>query len=282
LVCASSADNTRSLYIREDYVDIEGLQISMTPGHNYNCGIEVEDQAVANSVNIKKCIIKIIGTGGNNPFGVANSYNNAIVTVDDCVIIGGGGGEGSGIYSYAGTSLTSRACFVYGFATGIERYAGTISVINGSVFNNTNDFTGTMTVTYTGSDDNDVAGTGNYQITQTASNYAAYVIDAPNGNFTPTNSSSQLVGTGSNLYAYFTDDIKYSPRPSVGVWDGGAFQITAGSTVFVTTEPTGGAAGDGKILFDSTNNRFLFQTDVGAGYVTRGYIDASGTHDGAP
>jgi len=57
-----------------------------------------------------------------------------------------------------------------------------------------------------------------------------------------------------------------------------------GSTVFVDVKPTGGSPGIGKKIRDGINNRWLWQTKhaTDPDFITRGYIDSSGFHDGSP
>ena len=283
LVCTATADDDRALYLSEDYITVDGIQISMTDdgyGYNYIAIIENANQGASNDITIKK-VIGYHTTAGTNNFGIVSSNTNAKVTIWNSVIYSNG--DGNGFYSYQSSTYTVRNSVAYHWNIGCKRDSsgGTYTATNVTTFNNSySDWDGTITATYCASDDSK-SGTGNFQITQSASGYAAFVTSASGGNFYPTNTSSELYNTGTDLSAYFTDDIRGYTRSQ---WDVGAFEYGAseGSKVFVTTEPTGGAAGTGKIYFDNTNNRILFQTDLGSGYVTRGYIDSTGTHDGAP
>lgn len=57
---------------------------------------------------------------------------------------------------------------------------------------------------------------------------------------------------------------------------------TSGSVVFVTVQPTGGTPGIGKIMYDNVNKHYLWQIDKGVGFITKGWFDSIGYHDGAP
>jgi len=138
----------------------------------------------------------------------------------------------SGIYVGAGTAAIWN-CTVHGCYSGVARGGGggTCNIVNCAIFGNTDDLTGTInSLTYSCGDDADFgSGTGNFQITQTADDYAALVMDATGHDYRPTNSSSELVGTGDDdPGGAIQDDTDMLGVTWSSPWGIGAIQVAAG------------------------------------------------------
>jgi len=97
-------------------------------------------------------------------------------------------------------------------------------VKNSAVFNNADDYAGTITVTYSASDDAQ-AGTGNIDWTAEATDWAANFVDYANGDFHLKSTAPNLIDAGTDLSGTFTDDIDGVTRS--GTWDIGADEYVA-------------------------------------------------------
>lgn len=221
VVTAASA-----MTLDETYIDLESLQIKCITSGAQQYGIKRSgaQYVTVNMVNIRNCIIVNDNTADQNgAYGIYinDNQHNSCQTIDNCIIYSLANGK-VGIQESDSNSVIINNCVIYGWITdGIAQTVGTITVKDCLVFNNLDDYQGTITVTYSASDDSQT-GTGNFQITQTASNYAALVMNAPIGDFRPTNSSSELVGTGTN--SGVSTDIIGTVRPQGVSYDIGAFE----------------------------------------------------------
>jgi len=214
--------------IDEDYTVIENIQIDVNNFASH--GILVS--AIPDNSLMDKCI-------------VANSTHSSSRGIR---IAGGGivqntilyGLSGSGIEFNTFTKSYSQNNTIYNCGSGIKQTAGSTAheVINSVVFNNTDDIIGTVAITYSCGDDSDfTSGTGNFQITQTASDYAALVTDAPNGDFSVTDDSSELYNAGTNTGAP-SDDIIGTSRPQSTTVDIGAFELIVGGGLTLDLDDT--------------------------------------------
>jgi len=129
--------------------------------------------AAGSTFNVERTIIYDIQAGSTSSCAVTGYDSDVAVTVDHCTV------------------------YNFGAGRGLRRGStGSFDVTNTLVFKTPNDFDGTFTsINYCASDDGD--GTNAVTITQTANDYAALVTDAPGGDFSPTDGSSQLVGADS-------------------------------------------------------------------------------------
>ena len=208
-----------------NYINLNNIQMT-----NAGSGENILISGIGSSpaiINIKKCILVGEGTAGT---GITCTDSDPTVNIENCLIYGYStfGGEGIFIGNVTPT-ININSCTIYNNHDGIEVDNGTINVINSLVFlSGDADFDGSFTsITYCASDDSQ-AGTGNFQITQTASDYAALVTDAPGGDFSVTNDSSELYNTGSTT---LSDDIIGTSRPQSTDDDVGAFELIVGGVV---------------------------------------------------
>ncbi len=209
------------IQIADDYVRLKGLQIYIkyVAANNKYC-VQYVSIGVANDLRIEKCRLR--GFGSQNYGGIYTADADAKVTVWNTIIHDA---STYGIY-FDGSTLDVYNSVVYGDNSqmGINRVAGTVTVINTAVLNTTNDFNGTMTIDHCASDDND--GTNNVAESGGGAAWPDDFVDAANGDFT-LKSGSGLVGggiddPGSGLYS---DDINGDARTSP--WDVGADEYIA-------------------------------------------------------
>ncbi len=233
------AGSTSVILVDESYVTIDGLQIHHTAVGNSGHGIRLAS-AITNC-EISNCYIS------QNDAGTSILINDASVTVDiwNCVCFNPAtSGASEGIYIAVANTVNIYNCTVYGSDDGIERDAGTVTVINCAVFNNLDDFDGTMTIDHCASDDND--GTNNVAGNEADATWSTDFADAANGDFTLLTGSPLKGGgiddPGSGL---FDDDINGDTRTST--WDIGADEYIA---------PGGGSPG-AILLMDHFNGGFL-------------------------
>lgn len=217
---------TQVLDIEIPNVTMDGLQWEL--GSSSDTG--VNSSLDMDNCNITNCICNGAGYGGAGFLTFALNAAGTL-TFENSIFYNSGTPAGSeAIYNTsADTTLDIVNCTIYGWSDGIERDAGTINVLNSLVFNNTDDFDGTFnSINHCASDDGD--GTNAVTITQSASDYAALVTDAPNGDFSVTDSSSELYNAGTNTGAP-SDDIIGTSRPQSTTVDIGAFEsIVGGAT----------------------------------------------------
>ncbi|MCK5605707.1 hypothetical protein KAR91_27680 [Candidatus Pacearchaeota archaeon] len=220
---------TEGFDIEVPNVTVDGLQFIATGNIQFSGFIAAS--ASADNIKIENCIMDagdFVVVGMNISAGDCD--------IENCIIYNANGSTSSnGMLLNAGV-VNIMNCVVTDFQDGIESDGGTNNVYNSLVFNNGDDFDDAgqafNTINYCASDDSQ-AGTGNFQITQTASNYAALVTDAPNGDFSPTDVDSELVDSGSAANRSATDIIGNS-------WDTddiGAIAFPAAGGV--TQDPSG-------------------------------------------
>jgi len=198
------------------------LQVEVTGG-DHSDSIILSDQSGSN-VYIDKCIIR-------DPDDDAHciSIFNGFCEITNCVLIGSGAFRG--VNNGTSAIVNIYNCTIYNTARGIYMRNASSTSENCAVFNNTDDFYILAgTVNYCASDDGD--GTNAVTITQSASDYAALVTDAANGDFSVTDASSELYNAGTNTGAP-SDDIIGTSRPQATTSDIGAFEfiVSAGGEV---------------------------------------------------
>ena len=160
---------------------------------------------VACNLMVKKCILK--GNVGSNRIAtgifITGTSDGSVVTIENSIICGTNRAEhyaNANLREYysGGTTINIYNCVSCDSNLGIDRRNATVTVRNCAVFNNVNDFNNDMTVTYTASDDNDVLGTGNVDISPSATeadDWAAAFTDYTNGDFS-LKSGSDLIDAG--------------------------------------------------------------------------------------
>lgn len=233
-----AATDMNLLIFSEDFGRFDSLQVGLsTTGSGSGSGINITTIAASNDIRISNCIIagiSVTGTAGAR--GIVLNDAQLVAKVWNCPIYNfisaGTPGDASfrGIHIVDGLTIDIWNCVVNDCRQGVENDSGgTTNLINCLIFENTDDFLGSPTsVTYTASDDNDEAGAGNFQITQTADDYAALVTDADGRDYSVTDASSELyqAGNGATPKAFFTKAIDGTDRDAVDLnWDIGAFEL---------------------------------------------------------
>lgn len=151
-VTASAAYQYIIMHVDALPLTVKNIQIKST-GSNTN---ELYGIASVNSTSgdilIDGCIIDISATGGTI-HGIGATYGE--ITVQNSIILNC---EDIGIVSfgYNNANITAYNNVISGCGIGIERsHSGTSISTNNAVFNNTNDFNGTITIDHCASDDVD-------------------------------------------------------------------------------------------------------------------------------
>lgn len=225
-----------AIYIRQDNVDIFGLQLAMASTVTSKGALALNGNSESSGVGLSNIIDCILRDSGSTQAvrGIYTVNSVGVLSIENTIIHDFDPSVSRGILiGHAGTyNITNVA--IYNCNVGVGISAGTVSIKNSLVFGNVVDLYGTITATYCATDDT-VSGTGNFVITQTASDYAALVTDAPNGDFSITDSSSELYNAGTNTGAPATDIIG-TERPQATTTDIGAFEliVTSGVTVDAT------------------------------------------------
>ncbi len=194
------ASATTALDIREDYVTVDGLQISTETNGNDGCIATNSTSNTAAILNIKNCRLTHTALVGSNNAGIR--FNSGVtVNIENTIVYGC---EDNGIWLRNISSLTVTAdnTVVYGTnGSGFKRTSsGTFHCTNCLSFeNSSSDFSGTIvTIEYCASDDGDDTGSNGVTIDSgdALNDYPLLVKDALNGDFTPTDGDSDLVGAG--------------------------------------------------------------------------------------
>ncbi len=238
-----------ALTISENHVRVRDFQIKVTvTSTNLRGGIFLTGIAAANTIILDSILIKGVCSGTGLGHGIRVDDSSTLLTIDNCIVTGFKSGADTtfrGIWIDATNTADIYNCTLYGNHVGIERDFGTTTVINNAVFNNDDDYLGTMTITYSASDDDHTGDSAtNVTISQSADDWAALVTDAAGDDFSVTNTSSELyqAGNGATPKSIFTDDIIGTERDAVDLnWDIGAFEL-------IVAPPAGGARSRGYII----------------------------------
>ncbi len=218
-----NTDN-ESIWIYENFVRIDGLQIGIlysSTANEYVLQIGATITAV-NDIRISNVYLRTAA----NQRGFRINDADAIVKIWNTIFAIGGGYYGLTINS---TTVDIYNCVIYGASAGggagINRTAGTVTVINSAVFNNADDFNGTITEDYCASDDGD----GNNPVTP--ANWADVFENAAVGDFRLKSTDTDLhdSGTDNPGSGLYSDDIEGTTR--VSTWDIGAFEFVAAPAV---------------------------------------------------
>jgi len=223
--------------IDDDYVRLDGLQVQSTvSGVALGYGIYVlTNIAASNEFHVSNTIIKGVSSGSGGNVGLYFRDYDSVSKVWNTVVYGFiSTGDDIADTGFRGTytkgtaidfwNVTVNDCYSGLFEDG----SGTYNVLNTLVFECTDDLYGTWaSVTYSAGDDADFgSGTGNFQITQTADDYAALVTDADGGDYSVTDGNSELDDTGTDDPGGATqDDTDIADTARVSVWDIGAFEL---------------------------------------------------------
>jgi len=226
------ADNGTGIFIAEDYVRVDGVQVQITTsgaGDGYGIFASWNQLNASNDLRVSNCFVKGVCSGTGVTHGISASDTEPNWTIWNTVLTGfisGADYQHAGMYNSGSMDLYNVTS--YNNRNGLQENGdGSYNLTNGLIFGNTNDIVGTWTsITYSAGDDADFSsGTGNFQITQVTDTYADLVTDAANGDFSITSVSSELYGTGtddpgSGLYS---DDVSGTARSST--WDIGGFEF---------------------------------------------------------
>lgn len=233
------------IHVQEDYVRIDGIQTFLTvTANNIRFDINYSGIGAGNELRLSNLIIKGDGTGTGQMHGVYINDGDSIVKVWNCVLYGFISVSDPADTNFGAiqvqncTSVDIWHCTINDNRDGIQRNAGTVTVDSCLIFENTDDFVGGITSINCASDDNDNGGVGDFQITQTADDYAALVVDADGRDYNVTDGASELVGAGTDDPGGATqDDTDIAGNARTSTWDIGAFElvVAVGAAGIMTT-----------------------------------------------
>jgi hypothetical protein len=230
---AASVSNYGLLEIYEAYTRLTGLQISVTgTSDDDRSGIRIDG---AGYCLIDKCIIRRASSSHicqGIRFGNASSL---YCDIRNTYIYGFNVGAWYAGISCddASSNIKIQNCTISGNYYGINGNSHVVT--NCAVFNNSDDFYGTMTISYCASDDGDGSNAVNISPGATeADDWANAFVDYANGDFHVKNTSSVLYNAGNDLSGTFTDDIDGDTRSQ---WDIGADEYVAAATGIPRSNP---------------------------------------------
>lgn len=226
--------------ISDNYVRVHDFQIKVTEtGANSRTGIQIQSIAAGNYIVLDSVFVKGVCSGTVATRGIRVNDSSTLLDIYNCIVTGfksGADADFFGIYIDSVNTANIYNCTVYGCFNAIQRDVGTANAINCAVFNNDDDFVGTIAMTYCASDDDHTGDSAtNVTISQSADDWAALVVDAAGDDFHLTNDSSELynTGNGNTPKALFTDDIEGNDRSGIADldWDIGAFELVVAGVV---------------------------------------------------
>ena len=237
---SADGDGDSVLRINDQYVRITGLQVEGLED-TYNTSVidisQPDPAGLIDSVLVKNHTSNTTmrGSGGGIRCNYVTDPSTNTFTIQNCVIYGAGSQYDPGICIYDFSTFDIYNCTIQNCGDGICNFYGTVNVVNCAIFNNNDDFyndSGTLNVSYTASDDNDISGTGNFQI----GTWSVIFTDYANGdvslkNFTGTGA---LINAGTTISGMEAVDIIGTSRPQGSAWDIGAFEyvVSGGSSLF--------------------------------------------------
>ncbi len=213
------ASGSTPLDIREDYVTVDGIAMTVTSAVDSTRGILVNFVGAASNIVVIDCIFKgVLSASATACCGIYVNDTDAIVNFANNIAYDF---EQSGETNYGFRLNTATAGIynnlAYNCNRGFSQTAGTTTATNNVSGNNTDDFNGTFaTLTYNAMDDAD-AGTGNIN----GLTWTDIFTDPANGDFTLKDAETDLLQAGTNdpsgsNYGY--PAIGGNIRPSTG-WD---------------------------------------------------------------
>ncbi len=210
-----------SLKISEEYVRLVHLQIETDQSHGSAADTVYISIGAPSSIQIDSCRIRgknagAVPTALKVGGGTVDIFNSIIYGSDSALDI-------RWVVANPTVNIYNNTITSGGNTNGINVASGTATAKNNAVFNNSNDFNGTVTADYNASDDED--GTNSQKMVAT-DDWAAEFVDAAGGDFTLVVGSvcieNGIDNPGSGLYS---DDIEGTARSST--WDIGAFEYVA-------------------------------------------------------
>lgn len=230
-----SFTDIQGIVIRDNYINITGIQLQETwVSVNNKYLISFGGIVGSNEINFDSMLLRQTNPASGNTSGIVNldtdvcaNFQNSVIYdfSDEAIVV-------TGTINFLNCTVANNS------TSGIRTLGGAVSVINCAVFNNgTVDFDddgSAFTIDHCASDDGD--GTNAVTITQSASDYAALVTDAPAGDFSVTDASSELYNAGTNTGAP-SYDIIGTARPQNTTTDIGAFELISGEPpAYTSTE----------------------------------------------
>lgn len=175
--------------IRVDFIRLENLQMisTFTSQSGQSC-ITVSSIAAVSAIHINSCRITNIGQS----YGIEINDASATVHIFNTIFEGA---TGFAIRADNGTVNVLNSIVYNATAMGIRQTSATVTVINSVVFKTGNDFSGTFTINYCASDDND--GSNNVAESGGGAEWPDDFVDAAAGDFT-LKATSNLKGAGLN------------------------------------------------------------------------------------
>ena len=224
------------LSIQDQHVRVDGIQCGLTTSAGDTDGhcIVVSGVSAGNDIRISNCImngVSISGYGQVN--GIRSTDADAVIDIWNCVVDGFLSSTNPASENLVGIRVAGDTdiwnCTIYDCYYGIAEYGSTSPpVINCIVFECTDDFGGSITMTYCLSNDDHTGDSATNQvITQTGGSpaYAALVTNAAGGDFSLTDSSSEAVGFGTDdPGGAVQDDTDIVLTSRTSTWDAGAFE----------------------------------------------------------
>lgn len=236
---------------REDYIRIDGIQLHVTvTANNAGIALYVNVANAGNDIRLSNLIIKGTGTGTGSMMGINVDEANAIVKIWNCPIYNFISASDAGDTGFGGITISNCStadiwnCTINDCMRGIQQSGGTVAVVNGLVFENADDFVGTITMTYCCSDDDHTGDSGTNIVTtaapdQSGDDYAALVVDADGRDYNVTDATSKLEGNGTDdPGGAIQDDTDVAETARSSTWDIGAFELAG-------APPAGG----GQVIF---------------------------------
>lgn len=235
----STGGSIDTIETHEDYIRIDGIQITITvSADNSASALYMNIATASNEIRLSNLIVTGSGTGTGNMRGIDLDDTDIIAKIWNCVVYnfisvsdpadGGFRGISCNI-----TTADIWNCTINDCTRGIQRAAGTVNSINCLSFENTDDFTGTITMTYCCSDDDHTGDSGTNLVTtaapdQSGDDYAALVVDADGRDYNVTDATSKLEGNGTDdPGGAIQDDTDIAGTARSSTWDIGAFELAA-------------------------------------------------------
>jgi hypothetical protein len=233
-ILENNDDQAHAFNFREEYVTLRNLQILLTTTSGTRQAVRVESVGASNYLLIDSCIIRGVCSGAGVSYGLYPSDADTIMEIVNTVIYGFVSGADTDFRAVRcrGT-ISFYNCTIFGNYTAINQFAETCTMKNCVIFNNTDDFSGTITCDYCASDDaNASTYTNGEDFTAEATDwnkvftgYSSSPADVTLKNYT---TNPCCVGEGDDTpgstFSY-SDDIIGTARTSV--WDIGAFELVA-------------------------------------------------------
>lgn len=213
------------LHLRDNYLIFDGLQLHNTISSDNTGHVAVLEYGAPENAIIKNCLISASEQGS----GIYISDADVTAKIWNTIVYNPhtAGSSSEGIYSNSSSTVEIYNCTVYNFNDGVENDAGTVTVTNCAVFGNTDDFDGTMTISYCASDDGD--GSNSVQ----PSDWSDVFEDYTNGDFRLKSTDTDLIDAGTTISG-FSDDIAGNSRGTT--WDIGAFEYIGAGTTPVSSD----------------------------------------------